>query len=68
MKSFNLFLQDLNDGSTHAGLTGDLAELLAAAAAEEEGLPAAAREEALADHGREDAGRREPLVRRSSMS
>ena len=30
MKSFNLFLQDLNDGSTHAGLTGDLAELLAA--------------------------------------
>lgn len=30
MKSFNLFLQDLNDGSTHAGLTGDLAELLQA--------------------------------------
>ena len=30
MKSFNLFLQDLNDGSTLAGLTGDLAELLQA--------------------------------------
>ncbi len=30
MKSFSLFLFDLNDGSTHAGLTGDLAELLAA--------------------------------------
>ncbi len=30
MKSFNLFLQDLNDGSTHAGLTGDLADLLQA--------------------------------------
>ena len=28
MKSFNLFLADLNDGQTHAGLTGDLAELL----------------------------------------
>ena len=28
MKSFNMFLQDLNDGQTHAGLTGDLAELL----------------------------------------
>jgi hypothetical protein len=28
MKSFNLFLQDLNDGSTLAGLTGDLNELL----------------------------------------
>jgi hypothetical protein len=30
MKSFNLFLQDLNDGQTHAGLTGDLGELLQA--------------------------------------
>ena len=30
MKSFNQFLVDLNDGSTHAGLTGDLAELLQA--------------------------------------
>jgi hypothetical protein len=30
MKSFNLFLQDLNDGQTHAGLTGDLNELLQA--------------------------------------
>ena len=28
MKSFGLFLVDLNDGSTHAGLTADLAELL----------------------------------------
>lgn len=28
MKSFALFLADLNDGQTHAGLTGDLAELL----------------------------------------
>ena len=30
MKSFNLFLQDLNDGQTLAGLTGDLNELLQA--------------------------------------
>lgn len=30
MKSFNLFLQDLNDGLTHAGLTADLGELLSA--------------------------------------
>lgn len=30
MKSFNLFLQDLNDGQTLAGLTGDLSELLQA--------------------------------------
>jgi hypothetical protein len=30
MKSFSLFLVDLNDGTTHAGLTGDLAELLQA--------------------------------------
>ena len=30
MKAFGLFLVDLNDGSTHAGLTGDLAELLQA--------------------------------------
>jgi len=30
MKSFNQFLVDLNDGSTHAGLTGDLADLLQA--------------------------------------
>jgi hypothetical protein len=30
MKSFALFLNDLNDGSTHAGLTGDLSELLQA--------------------------------------
>lgn len=29
MKSFALFLTDLNDGSTLAGLTADLAELLA---------------------------------------
>lgn len=28
MKSFALFLTDLNDGQTLAGLTGDLAELL----------------------------------------
>lgn len=28
MKSFNQLLADLNDGSTLAGLTGDLAELL----------------------------------------
>ena len=28
MKSFALFLADLNDGQTHAGLTGDLSELL----------------------------------------
>lgn len=28
MKAFNQFLIDLNDGSTHAGLTGDLQELL----------------------------------------
>lgn len=28
MKSFAIFLADLNDGHTHAGLTGDLAELL----------------------------------------
>lgn len=28
MKSFALFLADLNDGQTLAGLTGDLAELL----------------------------------------
>ena len=28
MKAFNQFLADLNDGSTHAGLTSDLAELL----------------------------------------
>ena len=55
-------------GRRRGGTPAGLAELLAAAAAEEEGLPAAAREEALADHGREDAGRREPLVRRSSMS
>lgn len=27
MKSFSLFLADLNDGSTLAGLTGDLDEL-----------------------------------------
>jgi hypothetical protein len=30
MKSFNQFLVDLNDGSTHAGLTNDLQELLQA--------------------------------------
>lgn len=30
MKSFSIFLADLNDGQTHAGLTGDLAELLQA--------------------------------------
>lgn len=30
MKAFNQFLVDLNDGSTHAGLTGDLAELFQA--------------------------------------
>lgn len=30
MKAFNQFLADLNDGSTHAGLTGDLQELLQA--------------------------------------
>lgn len=30
MKSFNQLLADLNDGSTLAGLTGDLAELLQA--------------------------------------
>lgn len=29
MKAFNQFLVDLNDGSTHAGLTADLAELFA---------------------------------------
>lgn len=28
MKSFNQFLVDLNDGSTHSGLTNDLQELL----------------------------------------
>lgn len=28
MKSFSLFLVDLNDGTTHAGLTGDFAQLL----------------------------------------
>lgn len=28
MKSFNVFLNDLNDGSTNAGLTADFAELL----------------------------------------
>ena len=28
MKAFGLFLVDLNDGQTHAGLTGDLNELL----------------------------------------
>lgn len=28
MKAFNQFLVDLNDGSTHAGLTADLQELL----------------------------------------
>lgn len=30
MRAFNLFLADLNDGSTHAGLTADLQELLIA--------------------------------------
>lgn len=30
MKAFSLFLIDLNDGSTHNGLTSDLAELLQA--------------------------------------
>lgn len=30
MKAFNQFLVALNDGSTHAGLTNDLAELFAA--------------------------------------
>lgn len=30
MKSFGFFLVDLNDGQTHAGLTGDLNELLQA--------------------------------------
>ena len=30
MKAFSLFLVDLNDGQTHAGLTGDLNELLQA--------------------------------------
>lgn len=30
MKAFSMFLIDLNDGSTHAALTGDLAELLQA--------------------------------------
>jgi hypothetical protein len=30
MKAFNLFLTDLNDGQTLAGLTGDFAELLQA--------------------------------------
>lgn len=30
MKSFNQFLVDLNDGSTMAGLTGDLSELMQA--------------------------------------
>ena len=30
MKAFSLFLVDLNDGSTHNGLTSDLAELLQA--------------------------------------
>jgi hypothetical protein len=30
MKAFALFLAELNDGSTHAGLTGDLMELLQA--------------------------------------
>jgi len=30
MKSFNIFLADLNDGQTHAGLTGDFDELLKA--------------------------------------
>lgn len=28
MKAFSLFLADLNDGHTHAALTGELAELL----------------------------------------
>ena len=28
MKAFNVFLNDLNDGSTNAGLTADLEELL----------------------------------------
>lgn len=28
MKSFNLLLTELNEGSTHSALTGDLAELL----------------------------------------
>lgn len=28
MKPFSLFLVDLNDGTTHAGLTGDFAQLL----------------------------------------
>ena len=28
MKAFNLFLADLNDGQTHAGLTADLDDLL----------------------------------------
>lgn len=30
MKAFNQFLVDLNDGSTHSGLTADLTELLQA--------------------------------------
>ncbi len=30
MRAFNQFLADLNDGSTHAGLTADLQELLIA--------------------------------------
>lgn len=30
MKAFSLFLTDLNDGSTHAALTGEMAELLSA--------------------------------------
>lgn len=30
MRAFNLFLADLNDGSTHTGLTADLHELLIA--------------------------------------
>ena len=28
MKSFSIFLADLNDGRTHSGLTADLGELL----------------------------------------
>lgn len=30
MRAFAQFIQDLNDGTTHSGLTGDLAELLQA--------------------------------------
>ena len=28
MKSFAVFLNEINDGSTHAAITGDIAELL----------------------------------------